>query len=1057
MTDRPSASKTRRGIPAFSVLLLMAALSVVGAAVLPSLSIQYAPSAAERRIGVNFSWYDASARLVEQRVTSRIEGALSTVSGCESVSSTSSKGGGSVSVSLRKGTDMTAARFEVATAIRNLYPSLPPEVSYPEISVAASGRRQSEAIVYTIKADLPSKRIEEYVTARMTVPLSQIGGVEKVSLSGVTPFEWVIEYDPGALHAAGLGPGDLAKAFNDTFRSDVIGMSELTDDDGVRRSTVLKLRNRTTADFGEIPVAGRNGRIYRLGDFATARWREALPSHYFRINGLNTVNLSVTCAPGSNILRVTDAVRREMTRLEAEFPEEISATLTYDASEYIAGELHKIYLRTLLCVALLLLFVLAVSRDPRYLAVIAATLAVNLLVAAVFYRIFDLNIHIYTLAGITVSLGIIIDTSIIMVDHYSYHRDRRAFVSILGALLTTVGALAIVWLLPEEQQANLVDFSLVIVINLTVSLLTALLFVPALLDTLPLRRGMTRSSFRRRRRVVRISHRYGRMIGWGRRRRWLFVAALVWGFGIPTFLLPDKIEPQGGEPLSRGAEWYNRIATGRFMTEHRQTIDRVLGSSLRLFSTATGRYNNYREPERKVLYVNAGMPEGCTVQQLDAVVRHMENYISRFDEVAMFRTRISSYDYAMIEITFRPQYENTSFPSMLKQELMAAASDFGGATWRVWGIDDNSFNNNIANSYKPYQINLRGYNYDELALFAERLIDTLARNRRVSEPEIMDGNAWSLPRSEFDIRYDDERIAAAGLDMGSYFRALERMLCRTQLASVYDGGRMQRAVLESSGRDEFDRWHIENAQLSIDTLETKLSAAGSIRKQRSAVSIRRHRQSYEIMVGFDFIGSYELGRRLIDRTLRRFNEEVLPIGFKADSPTYNFWNEGKKQQVRLILLVVAIIYAMCAVLFESLRKPLVVVMMIPVSFIGVFLLFGGTDFVFDQGGFAAFVLLCGIVVNAGIYLIREEEEWSARSRKRGIALYLKAFNHKIIPIMLTMLSTVLGLIPFLYDGPGEVFWFAFAAAAIGGTLFSVVALLVYLPVFLPFHESRSES
>ena len=163
------------------------------------------------------------------------------------------------------------------------------------------------------------------------------------------------------------------------------------------------------------------------------------------------------------------------------------------------------------------------------------------------------------------------------------------------------------------------------------------------------------------------------------------------------------------------------------MTEHRSFLDKFLGSSLHLFHTATSRYNNFREPEQKVLYVNAGMAEGCTVQQLNDVVRHMENYICQFDEVDMFRTRITSYDNARIEITFKPEYENSGFPSMLKQELTSAAINFGGATWRVWGIDDNSFNNNIVSSYRSNQIRLRGYNYDQLAAYADRLIDSCLR------------------------------------------------------------------------------------------------------------------------------------------------------------------------------------------------------------------------------------------------------------------------------------------------------------------------------------------
>ena len=1044
MTNRFDINRSQRGIPAFSVLLIMAALAVIGVAMLPMLNVQYTPSPVERKIDVSFTWPDASARLIEQSVTSRIEGALSAITGSESVSSRSSKGSGRVTIRFRKGTEMAAARFEVASAIRNLYPKLPEEVSYPAISIATGGTRESDMLVYTIKADLPSRRIEEYVEAHMSTPLSQTEGVGKVSLSGVTPFEWVITFDPKAMEVNGISAADLAAAFRDYFRSDVIGLTTLPHADGTDRSIVLKLRNRASLNFGDIPIARRNGRIYHLRDFATARWCEAPPSTYFRINGLNTISLSIGCEASTNMLRVAENVKEEMQRLQAAFPPGISATLTYDASEYVSGELHKIYLRTLLCVAILMLFVYLVSRDFNYLLIIAVTLAVNILVAVVFYNLLNLDIHIYTLAGITVSLGIIIDSSIIMVDHYSYYRNRRVFVSILGALLTTIGALGIVWLLPEKQQANLTDFSLVIVINLVVSLIVALLFIPALLDKFPLKRS---------RLTVRVSRAYARFIGWGRRHRWLFIVALIWGFGIPTFLLPEKIEPEKGETPGRGTELYNKIMEGRFMTEHRSFLDKFLGSSLHLFHTATSRYNNFREPEQKVLYVNAGMAEGCTVQQLNDVVRHMENYICQFDEVDMFRTRITSYDNARIEITFKPEYENSGFPSMLKQELTSAAINFGGATWRVWGIDDNSFNNNIVSSYRSNQIRLRGYNYDQLAAYADRLIDSLSTNRRVSEPEIMDGDAWTLPHNEFTIRYDDERIAATGLDVSDYYTILNTMLYQSRLPSVYNGEELQQVILESGDRDRFDRWHIANAQVGIDSLRTKLSTVGTIEKHRTGISIRRSKQSYEILVGFDFIGSYELGKRLIERTVRQLNDEILPIGFRADSPSHNFGRKEKQQQAWLILLVVAIIYTMCTILFESLRKPLVIILMIPISFIGVFLSFGWSDFIFDQGGFAAFVLLCGIVVNAGIYLINEEDTCAAISGKRGIALYLKAFNHKIVPISLTILSTILGLAPFLYDGPEEVFWFAFAIAAISGTFFSVVALLIYLPIFLPMRRN----
>ena len=208
-------------------------------------------------------------------------------------------------------------------------------------------------------------------------------------------------------------------------------------------------------------------------------------------------------------------------------------------------------------------------------------------------------------------------------------------------------------------------------------------------------------------------------------------------------------------------------------------------------------------------------------------------------------------------------------------------------------------------------------------------------------------------------------------------------------------------------------------------------------------------------VGYDFIGSYELSKSLTEKTVKYMNEDGRPGGDKAGVPDY-WWGAGKQiQYAWLLLLIIAIIYVMCAMTFESVRLPFAVILMIPVSFIGVFLVFGAFDFPFDQGGFAAFVMLSGIVVNAGIYLINQFQDIRSLAERRGrrsrsrtaIRQWVKAYNHKINPTMLTIISTILGLIPFLFDGPEEVFWFAFAIGTIGGMAFSILALLFYLPVF----------
>ena len=232
----------------------------------------------------------------------------------------------------------------------------------------------------------------------------------------------------------------------------------------------------------------------------------------------------------------------------------------------------------------------------------------------------------------------------------------------------------------------------------------------------------------------------------------------------------------------------------------------------------------------------------------------------------------------------------------------------------------------------------------------------------------------------------------------------------------------------------------------------KLSEVGGITKDRTGLDIQKENQSYRISVRFNFIGSYQLRNKVVDEAVEWMNASVLPIGFRASDDRGGWFYGQKEKYAGLILLVIGLIFVICAIYFNSLRLPLSIILMIPLSFVGLFLVFGLTNFTFDKGGFAAFVMLCGITVNAGIYLLSawREELRDGRPEQGEDALrpFLRAFSRKILPISLTILSTVLGLIPFLFDGPGEVFWFSFAVGTIAGLVFSVLALLLYLPVFV---------
>lgn len=1048
-------SKSSLSLSSFSIILIMVVMMVIGGVLVPLLNVQYAPSEKKQSMTVSFSYPNVSARVVEQEVTSKIEGALSTIIGVDNVDARSTYGYGSVTLQFKSSKEIDVARFEVAMQIRQIYSQLPSGVSYPYINISQSGNSaQNQILTYTINANMPPKSIERYATETFIPAISKIDGIENAYLSGANPFYWVISYDPNIMRNIGLTINDIKNSFKEYNTSDLLGMASIGD-----RKISLTLKSYPSEDLLDTPIKDVEGRVIYLRDIATIEYKETPPTRYFRINGLNTITLTINGNDNINVITVATQVKELMEQLESQCPDNLTFSLSYDASERLKEEISTILFRSILSLIILLVFVLLVSRSFRYLALIFVSIVVNLFIAVIFYYVSDLQIELYSMAGITISLGIIIDTAIVMTDHYTYYRNRSVLGSVFGALVTTIASLSIIFLLPSEISGKFANFVLVIIINLSVSILIAALFIPALLDKFPINsKGVTKLSIDRKRKIVKFSQIYYRYITWARRHRWKFIVVVILGFGLPIHLLPNKlgavsngnITPENEKNLTRFEKLYNETIGSSWYNTKREKIEIVLGGSFRYFSKNMNSSSYYREPEiRKELTVVAAMPEGCNVHQLNEVIKSMENFLSQYSEIDVYRTNIYSVDNASLKITFTEESENTSFPTVLKQEIISKAMVLGGATWRVYGIDDNNFYNNVYSGYKQHGITISGYNYDNLYSYAEQLKTLLLENKRVTAPEIYASNNSTLPRNEYFIDYNMENIAATGLNVSKYYQYLSEQLYNEELGSIFKDGKVDKVQLVSSQKDAFDLWHIRNDIIDIDSIKTRLTEVGSIDKRRTGNDIYRSNQEYTLSVRFDFLGSYELSNRVKEVVVKKFNEEVLPLGYSAKVSGFGWWSRSEQQQQAwLILLVIVIIFGICTVIFESFKSACVIVLMIPIGLIGLFLTFAIGKFTFDQGGFAAIVMLCGIVVNAGIYITSEHYTILKNSKKSYLRSYLTAYNRKIVPTLLTIISTVLGLIPFLFEGTDEVFWFAFAVGVMGGMLFSVIALVFILPVFL---------
>ena len=1047
-----------RNLSSFTLIVTFVCLSLIGVVLVPLLPVKLAPSRTLPGLTVSFSMPGNSSRVIEAEVTSKLEAMMARVKGIRKVNSTSDNGSGSISLELDKHADIDVTRFEVSTIIRQTWPQLPEGVSYPQISTRRSDDKASRPfITYTLNAPANPILIQQYAEENIKPVLGQLKGIYKVELNGATPMEWQLEYDSDQLSRLGITLQAVQRAINRHYEKEFLGICSI-EKGAEGREWIRLVRTSTEKEMefepGAIQLQAEDGTMVTLDKLIKVRHVEERPQSYYRINGLNSVYLYITAEETANQLNLSGEVKHLMGELQQKMPPGYEVHISYDATEYIQKELDKIYFRTGLTVLILLLFVALITRNLRYLFLIVTSLAVNISVAVILYYAFGLEMQLYSLAGITISLNLVIDNTIVMTDHILHRRNLKAFVSVLAATLTTIGALVIIFFLDEKIRLNLQDFAAVVIINLAVSLFVALFFVPSMIDKIGLekkkrrkrRRFLLRPTFMKRLTVY-FTRFYQGVIYYLCRFRVIACLLLLLGFGLPVFMLPEKMEGEG-----KWVEYYNKVFDNpTFKDKVKPVINKALGGSLRLFAEKVyeGSYFNRDEGE-VVLSVYATLPNGSTLEQMNVLIKRMETYLSDFKEIRQFQTYIYNARQANIQIYFTKENQRSGFPYTLKANIISKALTLGGGSWSVYGLQDQGFSNDVRESAGSFRVKLYGYNYDELSYWTEQLKEKLLLHRRIKEVTVnSEFSWWKDDYSEFYLDLDRLRMAKEHITATQLFAALRPVFGRDiYCGNVLFDSQTEQLKLSSVQGQRYDVWGLVNIPFFIDGRSYKLADFATVRKGQSPQKVAKENQQYRLCLQYEYIGSSEQGKKLLKKDLEEFNK-ILPMGYTAENEQdYWSWNKKDNKQYALLLIVIAIIFFTTAILFNSLKQPLAIIFVIPISYIGVFLTFYLFGLNFDQGGFASFVLLCGITVNASIYILNE---YNAIRKRYPLLLpvraFTKAWNSKILPIFLTVVSTILGCIPFMVGDGKEAFWFPLAAGTIGGLVMSILGIFLFLPIF----------
>ena len=1005
------------------------------------LSVDLNPKEKSPILSISYGINNASPEIVEKLATSPLEGAFSRLSELKEINSTSNYNGGYITLTFDKKSDMEMKKFEISSMIRQIYPQMDSRVSYPVVAQSSQARSDEKTpiLTYSVNGPFASFEIKKIAEDILKPALTRFEEVEEVNVRGANDLQLFVTYDIQKMQAFGVTrsqvENSIRSAFGLTFPGAVMNNQGKTLFVQVDRS--LKEKDQ----LERLVVSELDGMEVRLRDVASLTLEEAEPSQYYRINGNNSVTLSVFNRDGVNKVLLAQNLKLAIQDAGALLPAGFEVRLENDDTEFLEKELSKIYKRSGLSILILVVFIFLINRNIKYLSILFLGILANLSLCAIVLYLLKVDIHMYSLAGLTISFGLIVDNAIIMIDHLHKHRNRKVFLALLAASMTTIAALMIVFFLPEEDRRNLTEFSIVVSVMLGISLLIALVFTPAFYqvmfkESVSKGRKLTIPKLRTR---VKALRRYESGIAWTARYRKTFLTLLILLFGTPIFFLPAKWEEH---------EWYNKTVGNTFYQEEiRPYVDKALGGSMRMFVRGVYEKSGYREAAKTRLYVTCRLPFGNTLEQMDFIMREFETYLKDVEGIDQFVTSVYSGQSARIEITFKEAYEKGALPYQLKGKLSVKSTDWSGAQWNVYGVGQGFYTGGSSDQIPSYRVKMKGYNFDELERQANVLAEKLLVHKRIQEVKTNERMGYGEQKTEeYVLRLDQNKIALGQTNQYEVITALLDMSKpRGASTTLTLEDTNYGLVIRERKSGDFSKFDLEQKGLiGGENRVFKISDYGTLNKESTTNSLHKEDRQYIRIVAFEYMGSGKFGGEYLDEVLDEM-KKVMPIGYEAKRDSYSWNYDQQKRQYSLLGLLIIGIFMICSVLFENLKQPIYIIVIIPISFIGLFLIFSLFDFYFDQGGYAAFVMLGGLAVNAGIFIVNDLNNRAQGLYNRNV---LKSVAGKAIPILLTIMSTCFGLIPFIMEGQNEIFWFSLAIGTIGGLIFSMIGVFWVLPVLL---------
>jgi hydrophobic/amphiphilic exporter-1 (mainly G- bacteria), HAE1 family len=1017
-------------LPAFSVRrpvftsMVVLIVIVLGIFSFRHLQIDLLPPVELPTVSVRTTYSGASPEVMERLVTSILEEIVATVPGVEEMTSSSSEGWSQIRITFAWGTNIDAAAIAVQAKIEDEINELPDDIDRPRVSKFDID--SFPVVLLGISSELDPVEMTELINNEVRYRFSRVPGVAQVDLWGGYNREIRVEIDQDRLRAQGVPLNRVLTALRN---------ANLDLPSGRITSGSYEISLRAPAQFENLDdirdtmLETDRGAIVTLGQIATIHDTFTKPWRVDRVNGVRGIRVAVRKQPQANTVEVSRRVLEEIEAVNRDFPQ-IAVIPVINQGNFIERSIQNVARSVFYGGGLAIFVLLFFLRNIRVTAVIALSIPISIIATFAMLYFGGFTINLMTLGGLALGVGMMVDSSIVVLENIFRKRDeehaqpalaaaegaQEVASAIVASTITTLVIFLPVVFVQGVSGMLFSDLAFVIVFALVCSLLVSLSLVPMLSSRLMLAKGeMQKRRSPRVQRLVDWSDRmfrrmdtaYRGMLRTVLRHRWLTVGGAAAAFVLSLTLMPLL----GTEFLPPSDEGEVRIHGEMEVGTRFEIVDAAMGRVAAVVEAHV--------PEKVASIMSVREGRGDLQLSLTPAAQRARSNREIADDL---RERLEGTIAGMEIRTRAPQGQ------FLLERLLGGGGGEG------------------------FNLEVRGFELAVLQGLATRAMEAIE-----GIPGITDLDAdfdEGVPQQE--IRLDRAKVASLGLSPRDVTEVLRTAVAGSQAGNFQTRGHSYRILVQLA-----DATSLSTEEVLDLTLATPSGELVSLRnlveavESRAPQAIQRKDQQRYVRVNVNVAGR-DVGsvaaevRATLDR---------LP---RPDGYAYFLTGSFEEQEEAFVELMISVVFALLLVFmvlacqYESLLNPLVVMLSAPMAAIGVVLALLLTDTTFNLQSAIGCIMLGGIVVNNAILLVDQ----AGRLQRDGMPIdeaVAESGRRRLRPILMTTLTTVLGLLPLaLGIGEGADAQAPLARAVVGGLTGSTLITLLLIPAVYSLLHSQME-